>query len=119
MTTAKGWEFEVSFSVEREDREVSLTIHGNVTPHRRATRTDPAEGGDVEIVEILAPVDGTWSKLCPPKWDGELTEQEHADAEEKLQETAQEEWAARYEDAGDAEADAAEAREDMMDDGDY
>jgi uncharacterized protein YjbJ (UPF0337 family) len=106
---------EVCFSVERGDSEVELLVRADYTVPVKA-RTygppelcSPAEGGDVEIVEIVLDAKGN------AKWDGELTESEREDAEEKLAEQANEELQSRYEDAADAAADAAEAREDYFD----
>jgi hypothetical protein len=107
----KGYKYEIEFSVERGEVEIALLVRGNVSPIIQGQysgppeRCYPSEGGEVEIVEILAPVDGTWSKLCPPKWDGELTEEETERAEELLREEAEKADAARYDDEADWEDD--------------
>ena len=55
--------------VTRDD--VELTIRARVTPYRRATYWEPAEGGEVEIVSVAG---------------GELPEAEIAKVEEAVRE---------------------------------
>ena len=73
-------------------REIAIEVEYAVTPYRPATRSDPAEGGEVEI--ISATYDGK---------DFDLTREEM----DELYEQAQNDWA-------DREADRADRRYDEM-----
>jgi hypothetical protein len=103
MRTTPNIEVEVPYSVERADQEIILRVRGTVSPIIRGRFSGPPEdcypdeGGECEIIEILAPVPGTWSMLSPPKWDGELTEKETEAVEAVLVEAAEELMNARME----------------------
>lgn len=45
-------ELSVEISVGPDTEEVMMQVSGTVTPYVRATRIDPAEGGDVEDLEV-------------------------------------------------------------------
>jgi hypothetical protein len=74
--------YEVTLTVERGEREIELTVVGEVTPLRRGRycgppeKCYPDEGGQVEICEVLH---------GGKSWDGDLDESERRQAEEKLQ----------------------------------
>jgi hypothetical protein len=74
---------QTTMSIERDGVEIEVRLVGTVTRYRPATRYrdngdpgDPAEGGDVEVVEALGP-DGK---------DVELTDDECLNAQEAIME---------------------------------
>jgi hypothetical protein len=98
---------EITFTIERGDEELELTITGHCTKYVPANfrghpdNWAPAEGGDSEIEEILRD-DGK-------PWSGKLTDIETKEAERALYEQAER-------DAEDAATDAAVSQyEDSLD----
>jgi len=81
------FQFEVPFYIERDSDEIELLVRGNVSAYRRAITNrlpencSPDEGGEPEIVEVVT---NTGSP-----WDGELSDTETKDAEDKLRLAAQ------------------------------
>lgn len=44
-----------NYSIQRNDEDIELEIEYTATPYVPATYWQPAEGGEIEIVEVLGP----------------------------------------------------------------
>jgi len=86
--------FPFTHYIERGDKEIELAVIYDVTPYYAATREQPAEGGEVELISVKC--DGAEFSLYPHEEAALLAACEHraqSDVEEEA--CAAAEWRAQ------------------------